>query len=70
MAETYDEELVTPFKATSTISGKELMVSVGMEWEEYCEMREVQVWLYGSGASTHLSPDADFLSGCYSLCRQ
>ena len=70
MAETYDQELVTPFKATSTISGEELMLSVGLEGEEYCEMGEVQVWVCDSGASTHLSPDADFLSGCCSLCRQ
>ena len=70
MVETYDQELVTPFKATSTISGEELMLSVGLEGQEYCEMGEVQVWAYDSGASTHLSPDADFLSGCCSLCRQ
>ena len=52
MAETYDQKLVTPFKATSTISGKELMVYVGLEGEEYCEMGEVQVWVCDSGAST------------------
>ena len=37
------------------------MLSVGLEGEEYCEMGEVHVWVYDSGASTHRSPDADFL---------
>ena len=52
MAETYDQELVTPCKATSTNSGEELMLSVGLEGEEYCEMGEVQVWVCDSGAFT------------------
>ena len=52
VAETYDQELVTPFKATSRISGEDLMLSVGLEGEEYCEIGEVQVWVYDSGAST------------------